>query len=82
MGLILYGMKKLIRTKKPIFLIEYNTENFKKITKILKNYLCYKYNITKNRLQKLNNNELNYYNNLKKIKFNLNYSRNFYFLPK
>ena len=80
--LVLKGMKNLIKIKKPIFLIEYNTENFKEIMKILKHYSCFKYDVSNNKLIRLNRKEVEYYKNLKNIQFDLNYSRNFYFLPK
>ena len=47
-------MYKLIKTKKPILLIEYNQSNFKKIYyKIKKIYDCMIFDIEKNKLIKL-----------------------------
>ena len=50
--------------------------------KILKHYSCFKYDVSNNKLIRLNRKEVEYYKNLKNIQFDLNYSRNFYFLPK
>ena len=52
--LVIYGMKKFIKTKKPVILVEYNQSNFNKIYTFLKSsYNCYQYNFEKNKLKKL-----------------------------
>ena len=52
-------MKKTIKKFKPVILIEYNPENFKKIYNELKNfYNCYVFNILKNKLVFLNRTEI------------------------
>jgi len=59
--LVLYGMKKCIKKNFPVFLIEYNLSNFKKIYNFLKKYYEFKfYNFKKNKLVKINDIELSY----------------------
>lgn len=56
---VLEGMIKYINKIKPVILIEYNQSNFKDIyKKIKKNYNCYKYEIEKNSLVRLNTNQI------------------------
>ena len=56
---VIYGMKKTIKKYKPIFLIEYNPENFKKIFKELKNfYNCFIYNIFEKKMNILTRTEI------------------------
>ena len=57
---VILGMYKLIKTKKPILLIEYNQSNFGIIYKKLKNnYYCFKFDIENKKLKKLNKIEIN-----------------------
>ena len=52
--LVIYGMKKFLKKKKPVILVEYNKSNFEKIYNFLnKYYECYFYNFNKNKLIKL-----------------------------
>ena len=56
---VLEGMIKYINKNKPIMLIEYNHSNFKNIyNKIKSNFHCYRYEIEKNMLMKLNSNQI------------------------
>ena len=75
-------MKKTIKKFKPVILIEYNPENFKKIYNELKNfYNCYVFNILKNKLVFLNRTEIKkLLNGTKKNNFFLS-NRNIYFVP-
>ncbi len=79
--LVLQGFLRTIKKYKPIFLIEYNKENYMKICKILKNYKQYIYNINEDKLFKIKNSFFS-----KDIgrsnKKNLLSSRNIYFIPK
>ena len=79
---VIYGMKKTIKKFKPVILIEYNSENFKKIYKELKNfYNCYVFNILKEKLVFLNKTEIKkLLNGTKKNNFFLS-NRNIYFVP-
>ena len=78
---VLSGLVKTIKKYKPIFLIEYNKENFFKIKKYLKDYENYIYDIELDMLikfeKKLFNNKISRSN-----KKNLLSSRNIYFVPK
>ncbi len=78
---VIRGFKKSIQKYKPIFLIEYNKENYHKIEKLLKGYQSFFYDIKKNKLIKLEKKYLN-----TKIartnKNNLLSIRNIYFIPK
>ena len=56
------GLKKTIKRFKPNFLIEYNKEYFSKVSKKLKDYDKYIYDIQTNKMIKLNS---------KLIKFNV-----------
>lgn len=57
-GLVLKGLKRTIKIYKPIILTEYNKQYFHKITKILKNYKPYVYDIKFDKMRKLNTNIL------------------------
>ena len=58
---VVKGMKKFIKRFRPVLLIEYNQSNFIKIYKFLKkNYKCYIYDFSKNKLKKLNLKEIDY----------------------
>ena len=50
---VIQGFKKTINKYKPVLLIEYNLENFSKITKKLDSYYPYIYNIDKNNFNKV-----------------------------
>ncbi len=78
---VLSGLKKTIKKYKPIFLIEYNQENFFKIKKYLKKYEKFIYNIELDKLIKLKKNSFE--NTISRSsKTNLLSSRNIYFIPK
>ena len=77
---VLKGLSKTIKKHKPIFLIEYNKENFTQIDKFLKNYEKYIYDIELDKLIKL---KKKYYKKISRSsKTNLLSNRNIYFLPK
>jgi FkbM family methyltransferase len=78
---VLKGLSKTIKKHKPIFLIEYNKENFFKIKKYLKNYEKFIYDIELDKLVKL---KQNLFKNTisRSSKINLLSSRNIYFIPK
>ena len=56
---VIQGFKKTIKKYKPVLLIEFNHENFTKITKRLDCYSPYIYNIDKNNFNKVNVNLIN-----------------------
>lgn len=57
---VIFGLKKTIKKKKPILLIEYNQRNFKTIYKFLnKDYNIYSYLLEKKKLYKVSNNDIN-----------------------
>jgi len=66
---VIQGMLKNIKVHKPIILMEYNNEKFRKIKNLLKEHDPFSYNVTSNDFHKLNINET----------YNL---RNIYFIPK
>ena len=55
---VIKGMKETIKKNKPTFLVEYNENIHKKILNILKDYSQYFYNLEKNSLNKINNNNV------------------------
>ena len=78
--IVLKGLTKTIKKFKPIFLIEYNKENFFQIDKFLKNYDKFIYDIKIDNLVKLKksfNHRL-----ARSSKTNLLSNRNIYFVPK
>lgn len=78
---VLKGLLKTIRKYKPIFLIEYNQENFFEIKKYLKDYDNYIYDIKLDKLIKLK--KKSFKNKISRSsKTNLLSSRNIYFVPK
>ncbi len=57
--LVLYGMKKFLKKKDPVILVEYNKSNFLKIHKFLRNkYDCYFFNFDQNSLIKLSTEDI------------------------
>ena len=50
---VLKGLKKTINKYKPIFLVEYNKEYYNNVKKILKDYVPYFYDVTKNKMIKI-----------------------------
>tara|TARA_B100000900_G_scaffold384490_1_gene373358 strand:+ start:580 stop:1413 length:834 start_codon:yes stop_codon:yes gene_type:complete len=57
--LVIKGMQKFLKKNKPVFLIEFNRSNFYIIWEILnKDYNCFSYNIDKNILKRLTNNNI------------------------
>lgn len=78
--LVLRGLSKTIKKYKPIFLIEYNKENFLQINKFLKNYEKFIYDIELDKLIKL---KKEFYDRISRSsKTNLLSNRNIYFVPK
>ena len=77
---VLKGMLKTIKKFKPIFLIEYNKENFSHINKLLKNYEKYIYDIELDDLVKLRKQFQSRISRTSKT--NLLSNRNIYFVPK
>ena len=77
---VLKGMLKTIKKYKPIFLIEYNEENFSHIDKLLKNYEKYIYDIELDNLIKLRKQFQSRISRTSKT--NLLSNRNIYFVPK
>ena len=78
---VLRGLLKTIKKHKPIFLIEYNQENFFKIKKYLKNYKNYIYDIKLDKLIEFK--KKSFKNKISRSsKTNLLSSRNIYFVPK
>ena len=78
---VLSGMLKTIKKFKPIFLIEYNQENFFEIKKYLKEYDNYIYDIKLDKLIKFK--KRSFKNKISRSsKTNLLSSRNIYFVPK
>ena len=78
--LVLRGLSKTIKKYKPIFLIEYNKENFLQINKFLKNYKKFIYDIELDKLIKL---KKEFYDRISRSsKTNLLSNRNIYFVPK
>jgi FkbM family methyltransferase len=56
---VIFGLKKTIKKKKPVLLIEYNQRNFKTIYELLnKDYDIYSYLLKKNKLYKVSNNDI------------------------
>lgn len=56
---VIDGMWNFIKLRRPVLLVEYNVSNFKKIyNKINKFYFCYRYDIDKNILLKLNKKQI------------------------
>ena len=56
---VIYGMKGFIKKIKPVLLIEYNFNNFALIyNKLRIDYYCYIYDIEKDNLRKLKNNDI------------------------
>ncbi len=80
----LKGMKKTIQKNKPIFLIEFNYQNFKKVCKVLNNYNAYIYNFQNNYFKKidLDNLKKNHFYLGKQNRKNMYSSRNLYFIHK
>ena len=77
---VLKGLTKTINKYKPIFLIEYNKENFLQIKKFLKNYENFIYDIETDKLIKLSKKFKNRISRTSKT--NLLSNRNIYFVPK
>lgn len=78
---VLRGFEKTIKRHKPIFLVEYNKENYYRIVKILKDYESFFYDIKTDKLIKLKKKYLN--NKIARTnKKNLLSIRNIYFIPK
>jgi len=78
---VLSGMTKMIKKYKPIFLIEYNKENFFKIKKYLKGYKTFIYNIELDQLIEFEKKKFKDTIS-RSSKTNLLSSRNVYFIPK
>ena len=78
---VVEGLTKTIKKYKPIFLIEYNKENFFKIKKYLKKYECYIYDVNSDELIKFKK-EWFRTRISRSNKKNLLSSRNIYFVPK
>ena len=78
---VVEGLIKTIKKYKPIFLIEYNKENFFKIKKYLKNYECCIYDVSSDELIKFKK-EWFRTRISRSNKKNLLSSRNIYFVPK
>ena len=80
----LKGMKKTILKNKPIFLIEYNDQNIKKIYKCLNGYKAYIFDVYNNNFKEITLKNLKKHKILigKQNKKNFLSSRNFYFVPK
>ena len=78
---VIEGLKKTINKHKPVILIEYNVENFNKVSKMLKNYDKYIYDIKIDKLVKIKKNFFQK-NIARTSKINLLSSRNIYFIPK
>ncbi len=78
---VIEGLKKTINQHKPIILIEYNIENFNKVSKMLRNYEKYIYDIKIDKLVKIKKNFFQK-NIARTSKINLLSSRNIYFIPK
>lgn len=77
---VIKGFSKSIKKYKPIFLVEYNKENYNKIVKILKGYQSFFYDIKSDKLIKLKKKYLN--NKIARTnKKNLLSIRNIYFVP-
>ena len=80
---VISGMKNTIKKYKPIILLEYNFQNFKKIyNKLKKDYDVYIYNLKKNKMINFNRNKIQILSKNKKIIFENNEIRNIYFIPK
>jgi FkbM family methyltransferase len=78
--LVLDGLKKTIKKFKPIFLIEYNKENYREIKKKLYNYKIYIFDIKTNKMIKVN--QRIFKNRISRSsKFNLLSNRTIYFIP-
>ena len=77
-------MKKLIISKKPTILVEFNYSNFQKIYNYLKSYyFCYLYMFDKNIFLKLKNNQIK--KMYKKKSLDTKYTKNsfnVFFIPK
>ena len=78
--LVLRGLSKTIKKYKPIFLIEYNKENFMQITNFLKNYEKYIYDIHTDKLINLKQKVKRRIS--RSSRSNLLSNRNIYFIPK
>lgn len=82
--LVLNGMKKLIISKKPIILMEFNYSNFQKIFDYLKSYyFCYLYMFDENIFLKLKNDQIK--KMYKKKSLDTKYTKNsfnVFFVPK
>lgn len=77
---VLKGLSETIKKYKPIFLIEYNKENFSQINRFLKNYEKYIYDIELDKLIKL---KKQFQKRISRTsKTNLLSNRNIYFVPK
>ena len=78
---VVRGLVNTIKKYKPIFLIEYNKENFFKIKKYLRKYECYIYDVNSDELIKFKK-EWFRSRISRSSKTNLLSSRNIYFVPK
>jgi len=78
---VLAGLKKTIKKSKPIFLIEYNKEYFVAVLKKLNTYDPFVYDISKNKMIKLNK-KLTKTSVARTSKKNSLSIRNIYFIPK
>tara|TARA_B100000989_G_scaffold126527_1_gene93862 strand:+ start:5731 stop:6543 length:813 start_codon:yes stop_codon:yes gene_type:complete len=77
---VLKGLSKTIKKHKPIFLIEYNKENFTQIVNFLKNYEKYIYDIRADKLVALKKKVKSRVS--RNSKNNLLSNRNIYFVPR
>jgi len=80
---VLKGMKKSIKKYSPIILVEYNTENFKEIYKLLSSHSAFVFKFDKKKFMKLKRKDFLVNNKLlaRSHKKNLLSSRNVFFIP-
>ena len=77
---VITGLKKTIKKDKPIFLVEYNNEYFSTIVSQLYNYTPFFYDISKNKMIKLNKSLIKT-SVARTSQKNLLSVRNIYFIP-
>jgi hypothetical protein len=77
---VIAGLKKTIKKDRPIFLVEYNNEYFSTIVSQLYNYTPFFYDISKNKMIKLNKSLIKT-SVARTSQKNLLSVRNIYFIP-
>ena len=78
--IVIKGFLKTIKKYKPIFLVEYNIENYKKVCELLSGYRQFVYNIKEDKLLKIE--QSFFFKDIgRSNKKNLLSSRNIYFIP-